>query len=355
MNLFTVLLTYTMNTDYISYYFTPLVSMWYIVIYFTMMVGAKFNDRTLFVLCKILASAAFMTWFMKSSLLNLLFNTLHRFCGVRWSSAEWSFRVNLDLWIVYVGMLAAIAVIKVREYRLADHLHWPKVIKTSIGLSAAIILWFFAFELYQGSKYAYNAWHPYISFLPILAFTILRNSNPILRSATSRAFAFIGKCSLETFVIQFHFWLAGDTKGILLVIPGTRWRPINFIVITVMFIYLSDRVAHAATQITNYICGGSSLPARALPLPVTAPVSIPEECNADNQASMMSHNLKVDALNPLLEPETPVRPRRWVDRLADGTPPQKGWTLGLKTKSFAFLSVLWLLNMLWPYPYDSIA
>jgi hypothetical protein len=354
MNLFTILLTYTMNTDYISYYFTPLVSMWYIVIYLTMVVGAQFNDRTLLVLCKILASAAFMTWFMKGSLLRLSFDTLHRFCGIRWSSDEWSFRVNLDLWIVYVGMLAAIAVIKVREYRLTDHLHWHLVIKTSIGISAAIILWFFAFELYQESKYTYNAWHPYISFLPILAFTILRNSNPILRSATSRAFAFIGKCSLETFVIQFHFWLAGDTKGILLVVPGTRWRPINFIVITVMFIYLSDRVAHAATQMTNYICGGSSSPARALPLPlplpVTAPAPIPEERNADNQAS-----LKDDAVNSLLEPETPVRPRRWVDRLADGTPPQKGWTPGLKTKSLVFLGALWLLNMLWPYPYDSIA
>ena len=341
-----------MNTDYISYYFTPLVSMWYLVIYITMVVGAQFNDRTLLVLCKILASAAFMTWFMKSSLLGLFFDTLHRFCGTRWSADEWSFRVNLDLWIVYVGMLAAIAVIKIREYRLTDHLHWHLVIKTAIGISAAIILWFFAFELYQESKYSYNEWHPYISFLPILAFTILRNSNPILRSATSRVFAFIGKCSLETFVIQFHFWLAGDTKGILLVVPGTRWRPINFIVITVMFIYLSDRVAHAATQMTNYICGGSSSPARAMPLPVTAPAPIPEERNADNQASM--YNLKDDAENPLLEPE-PVRPRRWVDRLADGAPPQKGWTPGLKSKSLVFFSALWLLNMLWPYPYDLIA
>ena len=355
MNLFTILLTYTMNTDYISYYFTPLVSMWYIVIYFTMVVGAQFNDRTSLVLCKILASAAFMTWFMKGSLLKLLFDTLHRFCGIRWSSDEWSFRVNLDLWIVYVGMLAAIAVIKVREYRFTDHLHWHLVIKTSIGISAATILWFFAFELYQESKYTYNAWHPYISFLPILAFTILRNSNPILRSATSRAFAYIGKCSLETFVIQFHFWLAGDTKGILLVFPGTRWRPINFIVITVMFIYLSDRVAHAATQITNYICGGSSSSAGVLPLPLpfTAPAPIPEERNADNQASM--HNFKDDSVNPLLDHETPVRPSRWVDRLADGTPPQKGWSPGLKTKSLVFFAALWLLNTIWPYPYDSIA
>ena len=354
MNLFTILLTYTMNTDYISYYFTPLVSMWYIVIYFTMAVGAQLNDRTLFVFCKVLGSAAFMTWFMKSSLLRLSFDTLHRFCGIRWSSNEWYYLVNLDLWIVYAGMLAAIAVIKVREYRVTDHLHWHLLVKSSIGISAIIILWFFAFELYQESKYTYNAWHPYISFLPILAFTILRNSNPILRSATSRAFAFIGKCWLETFVIQSHFWLAGDTKGILIVVPGTRWRPINFIVTSVMFIYLSDRVNHAATQITNSICGGSNSRARALPLPlpVTAPAPVPEEQNADNQPSM--HNIKDDAVNPLLEPETPVRPRRWVDRLAEGAPPPEGWTTGLKIKSVVFFGALWLLNMLWSYPYDSI-
>ena len=348
-----------MNADYISYYFTPLVSMWYIVIYFTMVVGAQFNDRTPLVLCKILASAAFMTWFMGSSLLGLFFDTLHRFCGIRWSSRDWSFRLRLDLWIVYVGMLAAIAVIKVREHRLTDHLHWHMVVKTSIGISAATILWFFAFELYQESKYTYNVWHPYISFLPILAFVILRNSNPILRSATSRAFAFIGKCSLETFVIQFHFWLAGDTKGVLLVVPGTRWRPINFIVTTVMFIYLSDRVAHAATQITNSICGGSS-PARALPLPVTAPAPIHEEHTANSQESIRMSPIppssKDDATtNPLLAPDTPARPRRWVDRLADGTSsPQRRWILGLKTKILLFMSALWLLNMLWSYPHDSI-
>lgn len=345
-----------MNTDYISYYFTPLVSMWYIIIYITMVSGAQFNDRTPLVFCKILASAAFMTWFMRSSLLDLLFDTLYRFCGIRWSSREWSFRVNLDLWIVYVGMLTAIVVIKVREYRLTDHLRWHMMVRISIGISAAIILWFFAFEFYQESKYTYNAWHPYISFLPILAFVILRNSNSILRSVTSRAFAFIGKCSLETFVIQFHFWLAGDTKAILVVVPGTRWRPINFIITTVMFIYLSDRVAHAATQITNSICGGDS-PARALPLPATAPAPIIEEHTADSQEisiPMTSLPHKDDVANSLRQPDTPIRPRRWVDRLADGTP-QTRWLPGLKIKILLFLCALWLLNMLWAYPYDSIA
>ena len=142
---------------------------------------------------------------------------------------------------------------------------------------------------------------PFLPMDPILAFTILMNPSPILISATSRAFAFIGKS-----VIRSHFWLVVDTKGTLLVVSGTRCESMEIDVITVMFIYLSDRVTHAATQITNYICGDSSSPARALPLPLpvtvmTASAPIPDECNADNQASM--HNLKDDAVNPFFEPE----------------------------------------------------
>ena len=62
------------------------------------------------------------------------------------ASQPWMF----ELWIVYVGMLVAIvqAVNEVRGYRLTDHLHWHLVVKTSIHISAVIILWFFAFELY---------------------------------------------------------------------------------------------------------------------------------------------------------------------------------------------------------------
>ncbi|KAF8168192.1 O-acetyltransferase [Crassisporium funariophilum] len=366
LNLFTILLAYTMNTDYISYYFTPLVSMWYIIIYVTMVIGARFNDRTPLLVCKILLSAVFMTWFMKSNWpLESLFDVLNRICGIHWSPREWGFRVNLDLWIVYVGMLASIAMIKIREHRLTDHRHWTTAVKASIGLSVIVLIWFFVFELLQESKFTYNLWHPYISFLPILAFAVLRNSSIVLRSGTSRAFAFIGKCSLETFIIQFHFWLAADSKGVLLVVPGTRWRPVNFIITTIMFIYLCDRVAHATGELTTRICGTGT--PRALPLPVTAPtINVPDETpSADSQELTipLMGLRKDDAGSPLsLEPDTPVRPRRWVERLAeDSTLPPRGvglrgwvakfgWTPGLKTAIVLSIGLLWVLNVLWVYP-----
>ncbi|OSX67336.1 hypothetical protein POSPLADRAFT_1072296 [Postia placenta MAD-698-R-SB12] len=373
LNLLTLLLAYTMNTDYLSYYFAPLVSWWFLVIYGTMLVGSRFNDRTVFLVCKIFLSMGVVTWFMSEQwLLDTIFEFLKRTCGIHWSAREWAFRVNLDLWIVYIGMFTALAVMKIREHRLTDHPQWPLIVKASAGASGIVLLWFFAFELYQPDKFAYNLWHPYISFLPIAAFVVLRNANVILRSASSRMFAFIGTCSLETFIIQYHFWLAGDTKGILLVIPGTRWRPVNLILTTVMFIYLSHHVAQATGEITNWVCGSS----KSQTLPTTAPDAqsssgrrahsvIPmNEPEVIFLASQDDESRKDDGDDLPPMPDTPARPQhRWLDRLAEGTtasqPSSPGfrvwygeteWKPGAKTKLIIAMIVMWLLNIMWPYP-----
>lgn len=374
LNLYTLLLAYTMNTDYISYYFSPLVSMWYMIIYFTMLVGSKYNDRTPFLVFKILFSMAAITWFMSEPLLlETIFGFLERVCNIHWSAREWAFRVNLDLWIVYFGMFAALAVIKIRELRLTDHPHWPLVHKCTVGVSGLVLLWFFAFELSQPDKFIYNLWHPYISFLPVIAFIVLRNANAILRSASLRAFAFIGACSLETFIIQYHFWLAGDTKGILLVIPGTRWRPLNMVLTSVLFIYVSHRVAQATGQVTQWICDVPKPPSLPTVVEPSAARPPPNTGNEEGQEVIFlapQDNLpfRKDSESNILppEPDTPVRPlRRWVDRLADGastssssssTTPgfrviygETEWKPGVKTKILIGLSVMWLLNMMWPH------
>lgn len=366
LNLLTLTLAYTMNTDYISYYFAPLVSMWFIVIYATMAIGSQHNDNATFLVFKLLLSAGLITWFMNEAWpIQTAFDVLSQICGIHWSAREWAFRVNLDLWIVYVGIFAALAVIKIREHRLTDHPYWPTVVKAAICTSVAVMVWFFAFELSQQSKFTYNLWHPYISFLPVLAFAVLRNANSILRSGSSRFFAFIGKCSLETFILQYHIWMAGDSKGILLVIPGTQWRPINFIIATTMFIYLSDRVAQATGDITAQICRGTSqsasLPTTALVDNTRFPLGRRSEAPAEvaSMVSLASSMHKEGVVEPLSRESD--APARWVDRLANGTSPprssgfrvwydESGWNLGVKTKLVAAVVGMWLLNVIWPYP-----
>lgn len=266
-------------------------------------------------------------------------------------------------------MFASIAVLKIREYRLMDHPHWPLALKAAIVTSGLVMVWFFAFELWQENKFIYNGWHPYISFLPIAAFVVLRNANPILRSASSRMFAFIGTCSLETFIIQYHFWLAGDTKGVLLVIPGTVWRPVNFILTSIMFVYVSHRVAQATGVITAWIC---NVEKKLLPT-----VNIPTSAVREGPSSSTSRSTHHEAI-PLVsrddveqkggedtlppEPDTPIRPvRRWVDRLADEGQSsssrglslwynQTEWKPGVKTKLIIGMGLMWIVNMMWQYP-----
>lgn len=348
--------------------------MWYLVIYFTLLAGSSLNSHTPLLIGKILVSAGLMTWFFKEeSLLASLFSFLERIFGIHWSAREWAFRVNLDIWIIYIGMLAAIGVIKFRDLRLADHPRWPLVIRVSIVLSILTMIWFFAFELLQESKFTYNKWHPSISFLPVLAFIFLRNSSVILRSASSRAFVFIGKCSLELFIVQYHFWLAGDTKGVLLVLPGTKWRPVNFVITTIMFVYLCDRISYATGELTNRICGGNK--EKGLPRPVTSVAPPPSDTvfdagSVDDEGQeveipmrMLDTRKDAEGNSITFEPDTPIRPRRWIDRLAEQSPPQTPGNSGfmvwfakerlqsvpLHAHILGFLVILWIFNVLWAY------
>ncbi|KAF9229203.1 Cas1p-domain-containing protein [Gyrodon lividus] len=360
LNLLTLTLAYTMNTDYLSYYFSPLVSMWFLIIYLTLRVGSQFNDNTPFLIFKMILSMGMFAVFMNQTwLLEALFEIMERVFFIHWSAREWTFRVTLDQYIVYFGVFAALAAIKIRDHRLADHPMWPTFVKASIGVSVLVLFWFMGFELMQESKFTYNRWHPYISFLPIAAFVTLRNASPLLRSSCSRVFAFVGKCSLETFIIQYHLWLAGDTKGILLLITGTRWRPLNFVLSTFVFIYVSHQVAWATGEITTWLCdegkntmpttrdttgsGGSSA---TYPSPETVPL-----------AARGQDDLDADEGDLHGEPGTLIRhqPRRWVDRLVEGTTRRQSsdfrtWRLGVKGRLGVCVALMWLANALWTNP-----
>lgn len=354
LNLLTLTLAYTMNTNYLSYYFAPLVSIWFLVIYLTLWIGSQLNDNTSFLVTKIFLSMGIFAAFMNQTwLLERLFEILERVFFIRWSAREWTFRVLLDQYIVYCGMLAALAAIKIRDNHLAEHPLWPIFIRASIGISAIVLVWFMGFELSQENKFAYNAWHPYISFLPILAFVTLRNATPLLRSCSSRIFAFIGKCSLETFIIQYHLWLAADTKGILLLIPGIKWRALNFVLSTAIFIYISHQVAWASGEITGWICGEE----RMLPTTRDAPSTI---ANPHSETVPLATGGTDDSRS---EAETPGRhPQRWVDRLAEGTGPRQSpgffkslsgaplWWLDAKGKIIVWAGLMWLANALWTNP-----
>ena len=268
LNLLSCVLPYIMRTDYLFYYFAPLVSFWFIVIYLTMRIGQSKNGSFLFLTSKLLLSAIVVTAFIITpGILEKIFLILKHTCRIHWDVVEWRFRVFLDMYIVYVGMFAGVFHVRLmnelQRERASNILfrfirsYFRTVCTVSIIASLVIIPGFWALTRRSPDKYDYNWWQPYISPLPIISFVILRNSNRHLRNYYSSIFAWLGRCSLETFTLQFHIWLAGDTKGLLSMgifddveVGGRR---LEFLLQTALFLWTSWHVANATGAITSWI------------------------------------------------------------------------------------------------------
>lgn len=252
LNLLSCALPYFMNTNYMLYYFAPLVSFWFMVVYITLAIGSKHNHSLRILLWKIAISSVVVTVVLLATPLpRWTFAILRTIFRIDWDLHEWEFRVGLDAFIVYIGMLTAIAYHRTGQY---DSFRLERYVFAMLGFVAIPGYWYCCMASFK-SKQSYNQWHPYISFVPILAFIAMRNVTRSVRSYYSKAFAWLGRCALETFTLQFHLFLAADTKGILLLGQFTgdgtllhdRWR--DLLLIVPVFLWLSWRVASA----TNYI------------------------------------------------------------------------------------------------------
>lgn len=270
LNLLSSFLSYVMATDYLFYYFAPLISFWYLVIYFTMRIGHDQNTSNVFLFSKITVAAALVTSLIQTpGIFENLFSALEQTCRIRWNVAEWRFRLRLDAYIVWVGMICGILFIKISaalrgepaKSRIFSFVrrHWVQLRFLTIGIALIILPAFWHLTRRLHDKYVYNRWVPFISWLPILSFVILRNSSQHARNFHSSIFAWLGRHSLETFTLQFHIWMAADTKGLLALgvfgrhqdhIDG-RWP--DFVILTILFLWVSWRVAAATTSLTAWI------------------------------------------------------------------------------------------------------
>jgi len=377
LNLLTLVLAYVMDTDYLSYYFSPLVSMWFLIIWITMFVGHQWNDKLVFLLPKLACSALLVVSFFKAETpLRWVFRFLNQIFGTEWIASEWTFRVTLDMYIVYCGMITSLLYLKVKENKLMEKdqamIRFDQIRKISIWLSAAGLLWFFWFEISRPNKIVYNLSHPYISIIPICSFIILRNSSEFLRSTNSKFFVFIGQCSLETFIIQFHFWLSADTKGILKVLPFQGHRLMNMIISTIAFIFVSHQVAQASGTLTTWLCykpklpmastgdNGGTLEAGLRPSAASKPARITDDTDGGGGSSSTNQNylpLSTADLDKDDEPELDTNPRlpnhSSFSILAALQTLAHLYRTHLPFRALLWLASCWLLNLLTPHKVNS--
>ena len=249
LNILPVALAFIMDAPYLSYYFSPLVSFWFLVIYTSMGIMSSHNQRSVVLLCKMILALVVTSVIIHGPLLlETVFAWLERFFGIVWDAREWRFRLALDEYIVYVGMAIAYYVIHfVASPQSTSPFEGFKWVLVSIIGMISFLWWAHTCP----EKYFYNLLHPYVSLFPVSLFVILRNSTETLRRKTSGFFCWIGRFSLETFLVQFHVWLAMDTRGILVIFPNYFW--INVIFTTILFLYVCEILSDVTNQLVEWM------------------------------------------------------------------------------------------------------
>lgn len=349
LNLLSCILPFMMGTNYIFYYFAPLCSYWFLVVYATMRAGEQYNSNVQFLAAKIFFAAlasAVLTYF--PGILEGIFTVVNFVARTEWDVKEWRFRVSLDMWIVFVGMFVAILFTKAKEGSWASTRWWGIVRRYATVGSAVALPLHFLFQMTRADKYEYNAYHPYISFIPILSFIVLRNATPQLRNAHSGVFAWLGKCSLEAFTLQFHIWMAADTKGLLdLGIFGMTGRLQNFIFAIIVLLIVSNHVAGVTGVLAEWIMGTPMKP--RINVPQQQPAGLPTPRGGGNSDSVLESK-EVAGFDDDEEEAVPLALRRSGETSRPrGMSLQEEQALGywgnLKYRMVTVLVAMWFLSL----------
>lgn len=308
LNALSALLPYAVDTDYDSYYFAPAITFWYLVVYLTHRIYWVYNQDLFYFLPKVIAAAILVNVFIFTpGLLEFLSRTSYTIFRMTWDVADMRFRLGLDRYVVFIGIIVASLVQRTARFRahhrqgtLGTFTGYPygervpivdgvlraiaeskpawTALKPAILLLCAAVLCTFPILASADSlhsKEAYNALHPYISWLPVVAFLALRNACAWLRARSMRLPAALGRVSLETYVLQYHMWLGNDatarlTTG-LLDRYGSPWhsdsggngwiykstRLAETAVLTVFFVAVATATHRATDVLSQWLFGPS--------------------------------------------------------------------------------------------------
>jgi N-acetylneuraminate 9-O-acetyltransferase len=79
-----------------------------------------------------------------------------------------------------------------------------------VGLLA---IWYFGFGA-EPDKHVYNPRHPFVFWMPLAGWLMLRNSSKYLTELHSTVLEFMGRITLETYVLQFHVFMCQNVQHI---------------------------------------------------------------------------------------------------------------------------------------------
>ena len=293
-----------MNRMYQFYSFIPLVTFWFVCAYIIMAIFPRVSVHTakdnpyqmayIFIkLCVLLAFAIGLSTsesFFESVFMFKLWKYL--FVNSDDLVSEWRTRWNLDAYSFMIGMFFALFVSILKMFNLIDNSDenqieleesstelrdkrreksLPKYIKLFFILTSVTgLVSYVVFSNLCRTKEGCNRYISYITVIPvrdlnicfnwannfliyfefsfkIISFIILRNTIDFLSDKYSLFFRWLGKISFELYVSSYHIWLAADSNGILVLLPG--YPVLNVLIATLVFIC----VAHELNKITKVL------------------------------------------------------------------------------------------------------
>jgi len=281
LNFFVFFVCVTMNNEYMLYYICPMHTFFTWGVFIPLFLCYQYNDSFKVLFLKIALTFGFayvlydvpgvfsaaMDW---TSPLLSFHDPLH---PENSPMHEWFFRSGLDHLVWVFGMFCAFAFpwldrqLQALEEMPAMARSTTRLALLGATLAVAAYWYFFYFSL---PKRPYNAVHPYTSFIAIFAYLVLRNLTAGLRKRHMHLFAWCGKITLETYILQFHVWmrttgLNGSPKYLMVWIPGSYW--LNFLLVTAVYIAISYRVFVITAALRDFVVpkeGGVALVWRSM-------------------------------------------------------------------------------------------
>jgi hypothetical protein len=271
LNILPVVLAFVMNRPYASYSFALIISFWFQIVFITLTIGHRYNESFSLLVTKIVSTAVLATTYIHVKGGLELTSTILRFVlRIQIDTDQWRSLLGTNKYIPFVGMLVAAL-----HIRITSLLQTPcgqvsftsRIVKRYfriiqahlVALSLIVLPGFWIVTRRSPDRADFKWWVPYIAWVPIIALVVLRNSTAFLRSHYCASFAWVGRMSLELYLLSNHIWLAGDGGGLLRVgfrggdggLFNDRWR--DLVVLTPILVWLAWKVHDAMRIITNWI------------------------------------------------------------------------------------------------------
>ncbi|RZF39634.1 hypothetical protein LSTR_LSTR001155 [Laodelphax striatellus] len=262
LNMLAVCLCLCMNRPYQFYTFTPLASFWVMMIYLVLcgpprVTAASTDSNPLHYLYLVLKMVVLFSLVVMLYMSEVFFEKV--FVTRPWKALfvttdddihDWWYRWKLDRYSMPFGVVFGMGLVLAQKLNLLDDNNHSNLLSPRAALGAVFLATVglgcsLAFALLCHTKLQCNEVHSYTVFVPIVSYILLRNISGMLRTRYSSLFAWFGRISLELFLCQHHIWLAADTHGVLVLLPG---HPVLNSLITAFIFVCASHEIHQLTR-----------------------------------------------------------------------------------------------------------